>query len=303
MKNLRVGHYTNTDKGTGVTVFIFDERAEGVYHLCGSAPASHELHVLELEGNVSHADGLIFLGGSAYGLGAIQGVMEWFKEQHKGFPTTYGPIPILPAASIYDLGVSQPLPPTAEEAYAACASAREFNFAEGRVGAGTGASVGKLIPDTQCMSGGIGFSEKQLANGLTVLAFAVVNALGDIREKNNSIIAGARLPNGDFADCEAYMLTGKEEANDLFVDENLNTTLVAVFTNAKFSKSALKRISKMAIAGMARAIFPVFTQFDGDLLFSFSLGEEIASELTVGTMAAEAVREAIVNSVKDSVIL
>lgn len=303
MKNLKVGHYTNTDNGTGVSVFMFGERAEGVYQLCGSAPASHELHVLELEGNVSHADGLILLGGSAYGLGAIQGVLQWFKEQGKGFPTPHGPVPILPAASIYDLGINKALPPTAEEAYAACNSAIEFNDEQGRIGAGTGASVGKLVPDTNFMSGGLGFAELQLANGLSVLAYAVVNALGDIREKDGKIIAGACLANGQFADCEAYLLSGAEESVPLPIDTKLNTTLVAVFTNAKFSKSALKRIAKMAIAGMARAITPVFTQFDGDLLFCFSLGTELASELTVGTMAAEAVRLAIVNAVKNSVIL
>jgi L-aminopeptidase/D-esterase-like protein len=298
MQNLRVGHCSKHEHGTGISAFLFDKPAQGAYQLCGSSPASHELHVLDMENSVTHVDGLVFTGGSAFGLSVIEGVMRWFQEQGRGVPALHGAVPIVPIAGIYDLGVKQAIPPTREDAYEACKLACVDNIEQGQVGAGTGASVGKLVPNAHSMSSGIGRAEITLADGLQVVAYAVVNAVGDVRDANNTIIAGASYEKGKFADCEKYLLSGQNNTA-MFG----NTTLVAVFTNAKFSKAELKRIAKMAIAGMARAISPVFTCYDGDLLFCFSLGEKIASELIVGAMAVEAVRQAIVNSVNHAVIL
>lgn len=300
MENLRVGHFTNQTYGTGISVFLFEKPAQASYHLCGSAPASHELHTLDLETSVTHIDGLVLTGGSALGLGAISGVARWFKENDRGFPTPYGRVPIVPGAGIFDLGVGQPLPPTSEEAYQACLSAIQNNQEQGRIGAGTGASVGKAIPHASPMSSGIGFAEINLPNGLSVAAYAVVNSLGDIYDATGQIIAGACLPDKRFADCQAYLLAGENEA-EIFTPKN--TTLVAIFTNAACSQVVLKRIAKMATAGMAKAVAPVFTQYDGDLIFCASLGKEIASELMLGVIASEVTRQAIVNSVKNAVVL
>lgn len=299
MQFLKVGHFTQQQKGTGATVFLFEKPAVGAYILCGSSPASHELAALNLDANVSHIDGLAFLGGSAFGLSAVDGVMRWFKEQGRGHPTPHGAVPIVPAVGIYDLAVKQPIPPTSDEIYEACRSATENNISQGRIGAGTGASVGKFVPFASRMSGGLGCAELALPNGVSVLVYAVVNSLGDVRDKHENIIAGARLPNGEFADCEKYLLSGRENAPL----DTLNTTLIAVFTNGFFSKIELARIAKVASSGMARAISPVFTRYDGDIVFCFSLGERLAREEVVSTMAAEAVRQAIINSVKDSIIL
>lgn len=296
MQFLKVGHTTDTDKGTGVTVFIFDKPAKGAYHLCGSSPASHELTTLALDSNVTHIDALTFLGGSAFGLSAVQGVMQWIQEKERGRPMPHGLVPLVPAVSIYDLAIKKPIPPSASDAYQACLNAVEDNYLQGSIGAGTGATIGKLVPHAKRMSGGLGFSELKLQNGLTVLAYAVVNSLGDIRDASGKIIAGASLSNGEFANCEAYLLSGKEFSSP----GQSNTTLVAVFTNARFSKIELKRIAKVAIAGMARAIYPVFTCYDGDVLFCISLGEEQGSEEVVSTMAAEAVRQSILNAVKSN---
>ncbi len=299
MRGLKVGHYSNQENATGVSVFLFDKPTVGTYCLPGSSPASRELYTLELEANVSHIDGLVFFGGSAFGLSAVDGVMRWFKEHERGHPTPHAAVPIVPAAGIYDLGVKQVASPTADNAYQACQTARENNTEQGRVGAGTGASVGKFIPNTSHMSGGLGYAELVLADGLKVMAYAVVNSLGDVRDASGKIIAGARLADGRFANCEQYLLSGKAEKSV----SRPNTTLIAVFTNAKFSKIELKRIAKMAIVGMARAISPVFSPYDGDILFCMSLGERAALEVVVGTMAAEVTRQAIVNAVKDAVIL
>jgi len=292
MQFLKIGHNTNTKNGTGITVFLFDTPAMGAFWLCGSSPATRELTVLALDSNVSYIDGLVFAGGSAFGLGATDGVMQWFKEQNRGKPTPFLPVPIVPAAGIYDLGESTHNPPTKEEAYEACIDAIENNLAQGRVGAGTGATVGKLIQNTTREKGGIGFAQKQLDNGLEVLAFAVVNCLGDVKD-NGKIVAGARWENGEFADCEKQLLSGYSERGSV----PMNTTLVAIFTNAFFTKPELQRIAKMACSGMSRAIYPVFTRYDGDLIVTVSLGDHVASETVIATVGAECVREAIVNAV------
>ncbi len=297
MRGLKVGHFTNKKVGTGISVFLLENGAQGAYWICGSAPATHELVVLDPDNSVPQLHGLVLAGGSAYGLYAAAGVMRYLTEHHIGHKTPHGVVPIVPAAAIYDLAYQEDVPPTAEEAYQACLNAKENNQESGLLGAGTGATVGKLIPNTRLMTGGLGYAEKSLKNGTTVMAYAVVNCVGDVHDAQGHIIAGARTAQNTFADCQEYLLSGQGEI-DLFAHGN--TTLVAVFTNAQFDKNELKRIAKMASAGMARAITPIFTRFDGDIVFCVSTGDQIASELTVGTMAAEAVRLAILDAVKNS---
>lgn len=302
MKGLKVGHVGNAEHGTGVSVFLFEETATGAYWICGSAPASHEIAALDPDNSVPHLHGLVFAGGSAYGLFAAQGVMTYLTERGIGHPTIHGVVPIVPASAIYDLTYKKPLPPTASDAYQACVSAQENNHARGRIGAGTGATVGKIIPNAKFMSGGVGYAELKLSDGAVVMAYAVTNSVGDILDEKNNIIAGARGEQGEFLNCTRYLLSGKIE-KDFFKKMKGNTTLLVVITNAQFSKMDLKRLAKMAIAGMARAVSPSFTRFDGDILFFISIGDKVVSDLTIGSMAAEVVRLAIVNSVKDAVVL
>lgn len=300
MKSVSVGHFTSTEAGTGISVFLFEQPATAAYCAMGSAPATRELHLLDLHANAEHIDALVFSGGSAFGLGAADGVMQWQQEQGKGKPMPHGGVvPLVPAAAIYDLAVKTATIPTSAQAYQACRDATPNNTAQGQIGAGTGASIGKLVPGATRMNGGLGVANITLANGLEVIAYAVVNAVGDVRDAADHIIAGATLPDGSFANCRDYLLAGNNEKQHA----DGNTTLVAVFTNATFSKIELKRIAQVAIAGMARAISPVFTQYDGDILFCVSLGDKQASELVVGTLAVEAVRQAITNAVQRSVVL
>ncbi len=300
MQGLKIGHFTHHDLGTGVTVFLFEHPAVGAYWICGSAPASHELHVLDPDNSVPHLHGLTFAGGSAYGLYAAKGVMTYLTERGIGHPTPHGVVPIVPAAAIYDLTYKSPLPPSAEDAYQACLHAKENNKASGRIGAGTGATIGKVVLHANPMHGGLGYAEVSLPSGVKVSAYVVVNAVGDVIDATGSIVAGAKYENGEFANCEKYLLSGRAEI-DLF--SHSNSTLVALFTNAKLTKDELKRIGKMAIAGMARAVSPIFTRYDGDILFCVSIGEHRFSELTIGAMAAEAVKLAIWDAIKNSEIL
>ncbi len=299
MRGLKVGHFSDQEQRTGVSVFLFESSAIGSYWICGSAPASHELAVLDPENSVDRCHGLMLTGGSAYGLHAAAGVMTYLQEKGIGHSVPSGVVPIVPAAAIYDMAFRSDHHPTADNAYQACVSATKTNSESGRIGAGTCATVGKLIPSVDCMSGGIGRALLTLENGLEVMAYVVVNSVGDVRDRD-VIIAGASYPSGEFADCEKYLLSGNA-VNDLFA--NGNTTLAAVFTNAAFDKSTARRIAKMAAAGMARTISPAFTHYDGDIVFCMSLGEVNADEISVGAMAAEAVRLAILDAVKNSVIV
>lgn len=297
MENLKIGHINDEENGTGISVFLFEQGARGACWICGAAPASHELAALDPDNSVPNLHGLVFTGGSAYGLYAAKGVMTYLAERGIGHPTLQGVVPIVPAAAIYDLNYKKAIAPTAQQGYEAACSASLDNTQSGRIGAGTGATVGKLIPNKFSMTSGVGRGEISLNNGVTVISYAVVNSVGDVRKSDGEIVAGACEQDGTFANCEQYLLSGQAE-RDLFAHSN--TTLAVVFTNAKFDKSELKRIGKMALAGMARAIVPIFTRYDGDILFCVSVGNEVASEITIGALAAEAVRNAILDGVKNS---
>lgn len=291
---IKIGHATRDDISSGVSVFILPHSSPCGYWLCGSAPATRDVSLLDATATVPAIDALVFTGGSAFGLGVTDGVMRWLHQHDRGFPTLAGLVPIVPTAAIFDLSIGQPFAPTAEDAYAACMQAVCNQHQQGQIGAGTGASIGKLSSSAQSMPGGIGWSELMCENGLYVLAYTVVNCVGDVLDGHANIIAGATTPAG-FLDLQSHFMTGQPTRTDLLTQAN--TTLVAVFTNAKFDKAQLTRIAKTASAGMARAIRPVFTAYDGDIVFAASVGEIIADEVTVGMIAAELVRQAIVNAV------
>ncbi len=298
MQGLKVGHFSHYDKGTGVTVFLFTREARGSYVICGAGPASCELAPLDPEMSVGTVHALMFGGGSAFGLHASLGVMNYLVENKIGLKLPHGLVPIVPAACVYDLFYKAAHYPTAEDAYHACIHAKENDVASGQIGAGTGATVGKL-PGKKRMTGGIGRAEIITESGLQVVAYALVNAVGDVYNQGK-IIAGAVSETGEFINCEKFLLSGTHF--EIFPAKG-NTTLVAVFTNAKLSKPALKRVAKMSIAGMARSISPIFTCYDGDIAFAFSLGEFDAPVIAVGTMAAEAVRLSIIDAVKNSQVV
>ena len=303
MQSVKIGHTTHLNDGTGLSVFLFSEPARGGYVICGAGPATHELAPLDPDTSVSAVHGLMLAGGSAYGLYAGRGVMQYLMERNIGLSLPHGVVPIVPAACIYDLGYKNVKIPSDEDAYAACIAAKSINDASGAIGAGTGATVGKIVPQTERMSGGIGFAEKQCADGLVVMCYAVVNAIGDVRDEKQRIIAGAKYADGSFADCAAYLESGKPDNLARHASRH-NTTLVSVFTNAALNKMELKRLSKMALAGMARAISPVFTCYDGDIIFSFSVGNhQNTNLLMIGNLAARLVQQSIIHAVANSEIV
>ncbi len=297
LENLLIGHQSLAGN-TGISVLLFTQRVVCAYHLCGSAPGTRDVVPLNLGNSVEEIDALVFTGGSAYGLGASTGVMEYQQGQGRGLATPGRIVPIVPTACIFDLAYGEPAYPAAQDAYAACKAATNSEYARGRVGVGRGATVGKGLENGRPMTGGFGVGHIQ-AGELKVLACAAVNAFGDVRE-NDKIIAGAVDTHGQFLNIEQHLLRGSAEARTSLPQ---NTTLVAVVTNATLSQEALFIVAKMATAGFARALSPAFSPWDGDLVFSVSAGQVRSDVTLVGTIAAEVTRLAILDAVRESQII
>jgi L-aminopeptidase/D-esterase-like protein len=286
---LSVGHYSDPQRKTGLTVFIPKKRSPCGYFLCGAAPALRETAVLDV--SISNKiDALLFSGGSCFGLGATNGVMKWLLEQKRGVKIGKRIIPIVPTACIFDRGIyEQGSYPDQDNAYAACTSANSAIVTTGRVGVGTGATVGKYINDTNMHEGGFGYNFITGNNGLWVMTYSVVNAVGNVVD-NSKVIAGAANDIGNFVN---------HIDKTLSIDKAIgaNTTLVAIFTNAALGDKELQIICKMASAGMAQAIIPCFTPYDGDVIFTTTLGSLKVDIMNLGILAAESTRKSIINAV------
>lgn len=294
-ENLLIGHKTLPGK-TGLTVLLLTEKATCAYYLCGSAPATRDVIALGLGNSVSEIDALVFSGGSAYGLGAATGVMEFQREQGRGLETPGSIVPIVPTACIFDLAYGKPVYPSGQDAYDACAAATNSEYTRGRVGVGAGATVGKGLENGRPMTGGFGIGYVQ-SGEVKVLACAAVNALGDVVE-DKKIVAGAISDEGRFLNIARSLSRGAGGVS-LGPPRN-NTTLVAVVTNARLEQKELLVVCKMATAGLARTLSPAFSPWDGDLTFSLSVGQIQAELVSVGALAAEATELAILDAVKES---
>ena len=303
IEGLRVGHATDREGGTGCTVILCGaEGAVGGVDVRGSALGERELETLRPTHLVERIHALLLSGGSAYGLDAASGVLRYLEEQGIGFDTGVARIPIVPAAILFDLAVGDPRRrPDPEMGYRAAEQASSGPVEEGSVGAGTGATVGKLFGVGQATKGGLGTLTIELPGGLQVSALAVVNAFGDVRDPaTGRILAGARRnpTSAEFADTVEEMKRGRIRPN--FAAPAPSTTLAVVATNARFSRLEVTKIAALAQNGLARALAPVHTLFDGDVVFALSLGEKQADLNTVGTVAAEAVAGAIRRGVEQA---
>lgn len=294
---IRVGHYTHSERPTGCTVVLTESGAVAGVAVRGAAPGTSETDLLDPTRTVPHVHAIVLSGGSAYGLETAHGVMQYLEERGKGFAMGNQVVPIVPTAILYDLGVGDgKIRPGRKQGYLACKTATDGRIQEGSLGAGTGATVGKLFGMERAMKGGIGsFSFK--VGDLVVAALVAVNAVGDIRDPHSGeLLAGARTEEGrELADAAKYLrshpLTGPDRRGE-------NTTIGVVATNARLDKSAATHMASMAHDGLARAINPVHTPYDGDTLFALSLGEVEANLTQLGFLAAEAAAEAVVRAVK-----
>jgi len=293
---IRVGHVSDYQAITGCTAILCPQGAVGGVDIRGSATGTEETPVLDPGHVTPQVHGILLAGGSAFGLEAASGVRRYLEHQGVGFDTGAAKVPIVPAAILYDLGIGKAgVRPTAAMGEAAAAAATADAVKEGSVGAGTGATVGKILGMRQAMKSGVGSFTVALG-GVMVSSLAVVNAFGDVRDPaTGKILAGARkTPDGsEFADTQELMKRGA--AGGFAVR---NTTLVVVATNARLTKVEAGKLAQQGGLGMARTIFPVNTMFDGDIVFALSLGDQQADINALGVAAAEAVAEAILRAVK-----
>jgi L-aminopeptidase/D-esterase-like protein len=295
---LQVGHYTDAAAATGCTVVLCERGARSAIDVRGAAPATRETDLLRPENTVQKVQAVLLTGGSAFGLAAAEGVVRYLEERGAGFPTGAGPVPIVPAASLFDLGIGMSaIRPGHDEGYSACREASQGPVAEGSVGAGTGASVGHLRGSSGSTKSGLGSASRRLISGATVGGLAVVNAFGDVVEPDTGrILAGARDLSGGFLDTTAHIEELAEVASAPRFGQH--TTLALVATDSALERVELLRVAQMAHDGLARVIQPAHTGLDGDVVFALSTGSGPRLDPTiVGTIAAEILAESVLRAV------
>jgi L-aminopeptidase/D-esterase-like protein len=296
---IEVGHFTDTRRPTGCTVVIAREGAIAGVDVRGAAPGTRETDLLAPTNLVDRVHGILLAGGSAWGLDAATGVVQWLEEQGVGFPVGPARLPIVPGAVLFDLLVGDAaIRPDAAAGYRACELASTKAPAEGNVGAGTGAAVGKIFGIERAMKGGIGTASVTV-EGITVGALVACNALGDVIDPDTARpIAGARTRNGKaLLDSRRALLRG-EPPKPLLA--GTNTTIGVIATDAVITKVQASRLATMGHDGLARSINPVHTMSDGDTLFVLGTGRAGKSlgMMVLGTMAAEAVALAVARAVR-----
>jgi len=295
---IRVGHFTLPGGLTGCTVVLADgDGAVGGVAQRGGAPGTRETDLLDPLNLVERVNAIVLSGGSAFGLDAAQGVTTYLAERNIGFKTNAGVVPIVPAAILFDLGFGgNKVRPTADCGYKAAAAATSGPVAEGNVGAGAGATVGKIGGGRMPMKSGLGSAAILLPNGLIVGAIVAVNAVGDVIDPfNGAVVAGARDASGKLADARTVLRTGAQTTR---ARPGENTTIGVVATNAKLTKAQTSRMALMADDGLARALFPSHTLGDGDTVFALATGgwNGNADVSNVGALAADMMAEAIVRA-------
>jgi L-aminopeptidase/D-esterase-like protein len=305
---LKVGHAQNEEALTGCTVVLAEKGAVGGVDQRGGAPGTRETDLLRPMHMVDKVHGIVLTGGSAFGLDAATGVVKFLEEKGIGFNSGPVKVPIVPAAVLFDLGIgSSSIRPNAEMGYLACRNATDGIFATGNVGAGTGATVGKVFGMNNAMKSGIGSASMDIGGGVIVSALVAVNAFGDVVDPaTRQIIAGARPMQAG-----PITIGGKEQfANTLDVMKSItgrtimtfasaasNTVIGIVATNANLNKEEANKVAQMSHNGLALTIRPAHTMFDGDTIFAIATGKHKADVNIVGAFAVEVMAQAVINAV------
>lgn len=300
ISGIRVGHASDYDGLTGVTVITAERGAVGGVDVRGSASGTEELATLSPGHVAQQVHAIVLAGGSAFGLEAASGVRRFLEKRGVGFQTSVTVVPIVVSAILYDLGIGKPgVRPTREMGEVAVAAASDGPVPEGAVGAGTGATVGKLFGIRRAMKSGLGSYSVPLEGdyaGVLVSSLVAVNAFGDVRDPaTGKVLAGARRApdSAEFAGTEAQMKRGAVGGFRAG-----NTTLAVVATNARLNKVQAGKLAQLAQLGLARTIYPVHTMADGDVVIALSLGEAKASVDALGVAAAEAVAASVLRAVR-----
>ena len=297
----KVGQAQDLEALTGCTVIICPPDTVGGVDQRGGAPGTRETDLLHPMHLVNQVNAVLLTGGSAFGLDAAAGVMRYCEENKMGVNTGVARVPIVPAAVLFDLAIGDSkIRPDAEMGYQACLNASSETPGEGNVGAGTGATVGKILSPKMATKSGIGTACIDLGGGGKVAAIVAVNAFGDVvNPENGEIIAGARGIKG-YADTLKVMKTFVGKKVMSFSSGADNTVIGVVATNVKLNKEQITRVAQMAHNGLARTIRPAFTLLDGDTVFALSSGEAKMDQNIIGAYAALAYQEAILRAVKNA---
>jgi L-aminopeptidase/D-esterase-like protein len=296
---VKVGHFTDSRRPTGCTVIITEEGAVGGVDVRGSAPGTRETDLLTPTNLVEKVHAVLLSGGSAFGLDAATGVVRYLEERKIGFDVGVAHVPIVPAAVLFDLGVGDAkIRPNAESGYKACEAASTSAPAEGNVGAGAGATVGKFFTLKRGMKSGIGTASLKVA-GMTVGAIVAVNAVGDIVDPaTGKPIAGARTEDGKkLLNTREAILRGDLPAS---LKTGTATTIGVIATDAVLTKAQAQKIAQMAHDGLARSIYPIHTMFDGDTIFAVGTGKsgKTGNPNLLGILAAEVMAVAVVRAAR-----
>ena len=303
---IRVGHVSDYEALTGCTAILCEQGAVGGVDIRGSASGTEETPTLDPAHVADRVHAILLAGGSAFGLEAASGVRRYLARRGVGFAFGGEHVPIVPAAILFDLGLGKSnTHPNLAMGEAAAAAATDGPVTEGAVGAGTGATVGKILGIEHAMKSGLGSATVELDGGVLVASLVAVNAMGDVRDPaSGKIVAGARRSpaSREFLDTAAYMKRHSAEAGSAATPKNTpkNTTLAVVATNARLTKLQARKLAESGSLGMARTICPVNTTVDGDIVFALSLGSLEAGIDSLGVAAAEAVEVAILRAVKSA---
>ena len=289
---IRVGHWTDADAGTGCTVIIPPPGAIGAVDVRGGGASTRELELLAPLAGDREVTALLLTGGSAFGLAAADGVMRWCEEQGLGIDAGAARIPIVPAAVIYDLGITgNARRPGPDDGYAACVAASTDPHEVGSVGAGTGATVGKWNGRKGWCKGGLGAASATLPDGAVVAGLAVVNAFGDVLDERGEVIAGVWDDDAGFLNASRHVFFAAPEHPRL--EDGQHTTLLCIATNARLTKTEAGQVARMAQAGLARAVSPFNTPLDGDAVFCIATGDRDSTSFVCGVVAAELASAAV----------
>jgi L-aminopeptidase/D-esterase-like protein len=307
---LKVGHHTLKERPTGCTVVLAEAGAVAGVDVRGGAPGTRETDLLNPVNTVQQVHAIVLSGGSAFGLDAASGVMRYLEEKGIGYDTRVARVPIVPAAILFDLGVGgrPDVRPSAECGYQAARAASDGPVAEGNVGAGAGATVGKSFGPGRAMKAGVGTASIALPDGLVVAALVAVNAMGDVVDPaTGKVVAGVRSEDGrELADVRVLLRRGALGNGPAARPRSgENTTLGVVATNAALTKAQAEKVAQMAHDGLARAISPAHTPMDGDTIFALATGtragEVQVDELSViGALAADVMADAIVRAAREA---
>jgi L-aminopeptidase/D-esterase-like protein len=301
----RFGHWTDAGARTGCTVVIPPTGTTGGVDVRGGGTGTREIELLGPLANAEGPTAVLLTGGSAFGLAAAEGVSQWLDEHGFGRPTPTGHVPLVPAAVVYDLAEGDAsVRPGPEQGYAACEAAREGVPERGPVGGGAGAMVGKALGHDRATRAGVGYAASRVPEGATVAAVAVCNAAGDVIGAEGGVLGGPRRDDGGFAR-SAELMPGMS-GPPYSVRPGESTTLVCVCTDAPLDKRGCGIVARMATAGVARAVDPVFSPVDGDVIFCLASGEDVPAPpspeaswalMVLGTIAATVTADAIRDSV------